>query len=59
MMGRSRLPVAPDERTERRRDTYRRSKARRYERLRHRRGECIWTVAGVPCPLAEIDRRRR
>lgn len=44
---RPRLPASPDPRIERRRETYRRSKLRTYERRRHARGVCK-----RPCVLA-------
>lgn len=54
--GRPRKPRSDDPRVERRRETYRRSKARRYERLRHKKGDCV-RQRGAVCPLS-LPRRQ-
>ena len=57
--GRPRLPIAEEDRLERRREQYRRAKTRRYERVRHARGQCSDTES---CPLTwsrASDRRRQ
>jgi hypothetical protein len=49
-LGRPRKPASPDPRVERRRETYRLSKARAYERSKHERGRCSRNEKGF-CPL--------
>lgn len=50
MLGRPRKPKSDDPRIERRRETYRISKQRTYERTKHERGKCSTATLGY-CPL--------